>query len=193
MQQQTHLHNPANNVIILGAKAVELTATKAHASASLNLASLTRAAAELAALRERLMVLAGPIVEQLHQLRAQFARDAKPILAQVEMCESEIKLLLQTYPTCLGKRKTMEAAGIKFGFRKAPDRLEIGEGAVDLILERVDAERYLRTEVHPNKEALESMSDDQLQQVDYQRITGKDQAFVAADKALDTRLKMLDS
>lgn len=191
MSTETHLHSPTNNVIVIGAKSVDISATKAHAQASLSLASINRAAAELAALRARLIALAAPIVDQIQQLRESFAVDAKPMLAQLEKCESEIKLLLQTYPGCLGRRKTLQTAGIKCGFRKSVDRLDIGADAVELILQHLDAERFLRTEVVANKEALESLSDAQLERVNCARIKGKDQAFVARDQGLDARLKLL--
>lgn len=149
------------------------------------------AARDVAKARSAVARKAQPALDKITALGVKFAAQAKGEIERMQSAEKKLFDLVKEADCEFVKPKSLEILGVKFGFRQQPDAIEIGAGAVDLIIERLDAERFVRTSVVPNIEALETLSDEVLLQVDCVRLKGDNTPFVSGEKALGQNLKAL--
>ena len=152
---------------------------------------INTAARDVAKARAAVARKAQPALDKITALGVKFAALAKGDIDRMQSAEQKLFDLVKQADCEFVKPKSLDVLGVKFGFRQQPDVIEVGETAVDLIIERLDAERFVRTKVEANVEALETLSDEVLQQVDCVRLKGDNTAFVSGEKALKENLKAL--
>ncbi len=149
------------------------------------------AARDVAKARNAVARKAQPALDKITALGVKFAAQAKGEIERMQSAEQKLFDLVKEADCEFVKPKSLDILGVKFGFRQQPDLIEVSDTAVDQIIQRLDAERFLRTTVVPNYEALETLSDEALQQVDCLRIKGDNTPFVSGEKALSQNLKAL--
>lgn len=150
------------------------------------------AARDVAKTRAAVARKALPALDKITALGVKFAAQAKGEIERMQSAEQKLFDLVKEADCEFVDPKSLKFMEVKFGFRKQPDVIEANATTtVDLIIERLDAERFVRTTVEPNLEALEALSDEDLQKVDCVRVKGENTAFVSGSKALQQNLKAL--
>ena len=149
------------------------------------------AARDVAKTRAAVARKAQPELDKITALGVKFATQAKGEIERMQSAENRLFDLVQQADCEFVKPKSLDVLGVQFGFRQQPDVIEVGETTVDLIIKRLDAERFLRTKVTPNMQALKTLSDEVLQQVDCVRLKGDNTPFVSGEEALQQNLKAL--
>lgn len=148
-----------------------------------------RAAKTLATRRKQLTALARPYATQIAQIKRDYTEKCAHEIKALQRAEETMQTVLSQNETAFQEKKSATIEGIKLGWRIKPAKIECGAAAVDLILGSTDAERFLHTKLAVNKEALEALTDQQLEQIDCARIPAANTPFVDGDKVLDAYLE----
>lgn len=157
----------------------------------MNLEDIKRAAEKLAKVRAHLTSVAAPYKSDFEDLQRRLAKAVSKIADREKQAVDELMDLLRANEAAFTDKKSLEVNGVKCGFRMGQESITVGEGTVDLIVEHGDAERFLRTIVEPNKEALSALTDEQLARIDCARVPKTNKPFVQADKVLDGMFKAM--
>jgi hypothetical protein len=152
---------------------------------------INKAAADVAKARAAVARKSKPALEKLLAIGIKFQAQARGEIGRLTAAEDRLLALVKAAESEFFKPKSQTVLDVKFGFRQRADKIVVSDGAVDKIIACLDAERFLRSTVVPNVEALEGLSDEQLAKINCQRVLGENTAFVAADEPLVGGLKLL--
>jgi len=112
--------------------------------------------------------------ELIAKIKEKAAADGKELRDRYKSCHETLKAFAAYFRGDLFKdRKSMERPFGTLGFRKAPDSITCSKQTADL-LKKIGLEQFVRVRIEPDKEAMLSLSDETLAQVEAARKSRED-------------------
>jgi len=121
--------------------------------------------------------------DHISKLKEAAAAKGKPLRDRYKACVKSLEAYARYFRGELFKdRKSLERCFGSFGFRKAPDSITVSRETADL-LQSLGLDQYIRTKIEPDKEAMLSLDDATLEQVQAAR-RQKEDFFVETKRDL---------
>jgi phage host-nuclease inhibitor protein Gam len=121
--------------------------------------------------------------EKIAKIKEKAAIDGKELRDRYKVCLDTLKAYASYFREELFReKKSIERPFGVLGFRKAPDAISVSKNTADL-LKKLGLAKYIRTKIEPNKEAMLSLSDETLAQVEAVRKI-KEDFFVETKREL---------
>ena len=112
--------------------------------------------------------------EEIARIKERAAAEGKPLREQHKASIAALEDYAAYYREELFKdRKSMERPFGNFGYRKAPDSIHVTKETAEL-LKKHGYDKYLRVKIEPDKEAMLSLSEDELALVKANRRSRED-------------------
>ena len=117
---------------------------------------------EMCELESRIEGIDNEANEEIARLKETAAKEGKPLRDRYKSCVKAMEAYARYFRGEVFKdKKSLVRAFGTFGFRKAPDSISVTKETADL-LKKHGLERYIRTKIEPDKEAMLSLDDDTL-------------------------------
>lgn len=103
--------------------------------------------------------------EEIAKIKDKAAAKGKPLRDRYKSCHESLKAYASYFRGELFKdKKSLERPFGSIGFRKAPDSISCSKDTAEL-LKKSGLDQYVRVRIEPDKEAMLSLSDEELAQV----------------------------
>lgn len=138
---------------------------------------------EMCEIEARIEGIDGDADERIAEIKKAAAAEGKPLRDRYKSCVKAIEAYARYFRAELFRdRKTLDRTFGSFGFRKAPDSINVGKDTAEL-LQKFGLKKYVRTKIEPDKEAMLSLDDETLEKVGAARRV-KEDFFVETKREL---------
>ena len=148
--------------------------TKSNASTIKSLTEADKVMQEMCEIETKLETIDNAANEEISKIKETAASDGKSLRERYKACHESLKAYAVYFRGELFKeKKSLERPFGILGFRKSPDSIAVSKNTPEL-LKNLGLDEYIRVKIEPDKEAMLSLSDETLQQVEAVRKSKED-------------------